>query len=39
MTALKNICYTVYILCYHEQENNFFAIQYFLIQCSNIGVV
>ena len=38
MTALKNICYTVYILFYHEQEN-FFAIQYFLIQCSNIGVV
>ena len=38
MAALKNICYTVYILFHHEQEN-FFAIQYFLIQCSNIGVV
>ena len=38
MAALKNICYTVYILFYHEQEN-FFTIQYFLIQSSNIGVV
>ena len=38
MTALKNICYTVYILFYHEQEN-FFTLQYFLIWSSIIGVV